>query len=76
MSSVYGEDMPDFTGVEVHGVACVYTFRRANNIMYSELSESESVCTNFTVKVGGAALAPVEADTCVCFVLCSSLLEH
>lgn len=76
MSSVCGEAMPDFIGVEVHGFAYVYTFRRANNTMYSELSESESVCTNFTVNTGGAALAPVEAGMCVCFVLCSSLWEH
>lgn len=44
--------------------------------MYSEMSESEGVCAHLSVDMGGAALAPVEDDTCLCSVLCTSVLEH
>lgn len=44
--------------------------------MYSEMSESEGVCAHLSMDMGGAASAPVEADTCLCFVLRTSVLEH
>lgn len=44
--------------------------------MYSEMSESEVVSAHLSVDMGGAASAPVEADTCLCFVLHTSVLEH